>query len=151
RLNKILSDLKNNVIDSEQELKQEIEDRTKYFQAKFTKFKVDYEIWTKDLEKSRCKSPLLKLFSNHQIMIMFILLTTSTIENQVQQKFLEKLFSLEDLKNKIEKQYNIIILCLIHYLQSLRMNDCNLSKEDIIKLYDKYKIKYHHSKNEDLQ
>ncbi|CAF4100819.1 unnamed protein product, partial [Rotaria sordida] len=151
RVNKILSNLRNNVVDGEQELKQEIEDRTKYFQAKFTKFEVDYEIWTTDLEESRCRSPLLKLFSNHQIMIMFILLTTSTIENEVQRKFLEKLFLLENLKNHIEKQYNITILCLIHYLQSLRIKNSNLSKENIIKLYDKYKIEYHHSKNEDLQ
>ncbi|CAF1245410.1 unnamed protein product, partial [Rotaria sordida] len=151
RVNKILSNLRNNVADGEQELKQEIEDRTKYFQAKFTKFEVDYEIWTKDLEESRCRSPLLKLFSNHQIMIMFILLTISTIENEVQRKFLEKLFLLENLKNHIEKQYNITILCLIHYLQSLRIKNSNLSKENIIKLYDKYKMEYHHSKNEDLQ
>ncbi|CAF3121404.1 unnamed protein product [Rotaria socialis] len=150
-LNTILSDLKSNEEGSEQKLKQEIRNRTQYFQAKFTKFEADYDIWIRDLEKSRCQSPLLKLFSNHQVMIMFILLTTSPRENKVQLKFLEKLFSLKDLELKNDEQFNLTILCLFHYLQSLRIKDCNLSNDHIINLYNKYKIEYNNSKNEDLQ
>ncbi|CAF3718863.1 unnamed protein product [Rotaria socialis] len=150
-LNTILSDLKSNEEGSEQKLKQEIRNRTQYFQAKFTKFEADYDIWIRDLEKSRCQSPLLKLFSNHQVMIMFILLTTSPRENKVQLKFLEKLFSLKDLDLKNDEQFNLTILCLFHYLQSLRIKDCNLSNDHIINLYNKYKIEYNNSKNEDLQ
>ncbi|CAF0924968.1 unnamed protein product [Rotaria sordida] len=150
-VHKILADLKNNEEGSEQKLREEIRDRTKYFQAKFTKFEADYNIWIQDLESSRSQIPLLKLFSNHQIMIMFILLTTSTTENQVQRNFLEKLFSLKDLINKKEEQFNLTILCLIHYLQSLRIKDCDLSQNNIINLYNKYKIEYNNSKNEDLQ
>ncbi|CAF2108222.1 unnamed protein product [Rotaria magnacalcarata] len=150
-LNTILSDLKSNEEGSEQKLKQEIRNRTQYFQAKFTKFEADYDIWIRDLEKSRCQSPLLKLFSNHQVMIMFILLTTSTRENKVQLNFLEKLFSLKDLELKTDEQFHLTILCLIHYLQSLRIKDCNLSNDHIINLYNKYKIEYNNSKNEDLQ
>ncbi|CAF4187948.1 unnamed protein product, partial [Rotaria magnacalcarata] len=150
-VSKLLSDLKNTEEGSEQKLKQEIRDRTKYFQAKFTKFEADYDIWIRDLEKLRHQSPLLQLFSNHQVMIMFILLTTSETENRVQQKFLKKLFSLNDLSKEQEENFKLTVLCLIHYLQSLRIKDCNLSSPNIINLYNKYKIEYNHSKNEDLQ
>ncbi|CAF5219255.1 unnamed protein product, partial [Rotaria magnacalcarata] len=106
-VSKLLSDLKNNEEGSEKKLKQEIRDRTKYFQAKFTKFEADYDIWIRDLEKLRHQSPLLQLFSNHQVMIMFILLTTSETENRVQQKFLKKLFSLNDLSKEQEENFKI--------------------------------------------
>ncbi|CAF4226091.1 unnamed protein product [Rotaria sp. Silwood2] len=151
RVNKILCDLKNNKDGSEQELKREIGDRTKYFEAKLNKLKADYEIWRRDLESCRNKSPLLKLFSNHQVMIMFISLTTSTKENQVQRNFLEKIFLLSDLNNKKDEQFNLTILCLMHYYQSLRIKDCNLSRDHITVLYNKYKIQYSDSKDEELQ
>jgi hypothetical protein len=70
-------------------------------------------------------------------MIMIILLTIPTTQNQIQRKFLEKLFLLKQL----DKQFNLTILCLIHYLQSLRIiNDCNLSIDNITNLYKKYQI-----------
>jgi hypothetical protein len=96
-------------------------------------------MWIRDLEKYRHESRLLKLFSNHQIMIMIILLTK---QNKVQRKFLEKLFSSENLDNHKEKQFKLTIHSLIHYLQSLRINDCDLSEDNVIHLYEKYKIEH---------
>lgn len=99
-----------------------------------------YDIWIKDLEKYRHENRLLKLFSNHQVMIMIILLTIPSIQNQIQRKFLEKLFSSKHLNKQKDKQFNLTILCLIHYLQSLRINGSNLSIDHITEIYQKYQI-----------
>ena len=71
---------------------------------------------------------------------MIILLTVPTTQYQIQRKFLEKLFATEDFNTQKGKQLNLTILCLIHYLQSLRIIDCNLSVDNITHLYNKYKI-----------
>jgi hypothetical protein len=108
-------------------------------------------MWIRDLEKYRHENRLLKLFSNRQIMIMIILLTIPSTQNEIQRKFLEKLFLSEDLNNQRDKQFNLTILCLIHYLQSLRINDCNLSLYNITQLYNKYKIEYNFSTDASLK
>jgi hypothetical protein len=135
-INRILADLKNNPDNHEQQLAQVIQERTSDFEAIYRGFQTDYERWIKDLEKYRHEHRLLKLFSNRQVMIMIILLTIPSTQNQIQRQFLEKLSSSED------EQFNLTILCLIHYLQSLRINDCNLSTHNITVLYNKYKIEY---------
>ncbi|CAF4165847.1 unnamed protein product [Rotaria sp. Silwood2] len=140
KINKILSDLKDKQDNIEQELEQAIKRRTIDFESIYRDLEAHYDRWIRDLENYRYESRLLKLFSNRQVMIMIILLTISTTQNQIQCKFLEKLFSLKDLNNQKQEQLNLIILCLIHYLQSLRIKYCNLSRDNIIYLYNKYKI-----------
>jgi hypothetical protein len=81
---------------------------------------------------------------------MIILLTIPTIRNQIQRKFLEKLFSSKELDKHKDEQFKLVILCLIHYLQSLRINDCNLSEDNITHLYNKYKIEYDTSTEKNL-
>jgi hypothetical protein len=137
-LDRILSDLKTKPNNNEQQLEQAIRDRTSDFELNYRNLETAYDMWIKDLEKYRYDNRLLKLYSNRQVMIMIILLTIPTTQNQIQRKFLEKLFS----SNRKDEQFNLTILCLIHYLQSLRINDCNLSKDNITHLYNKYKIEY---------
>ena len=99
-----------------------------------------YEMWIKDLEEYRQESRLLKLFSNRQIMILVILLTRSTTQNPIKCRFLEKLSLSKDVLNHEEREVELTIQCLMHYLRSLKMYDCDLSENNISYLYEKYKI-----------
>ena len=134
RINRILLDLKTNPDNYEQQLIEIIQERTNDFERIYRGFQIDYDRWIKDLEEYRHNNRLLKLFSNRQVMIMIILLTTPSKQNPIQRQFLEKLFSSDD------RQFHSTIVCLIHYLQSLRINDCNLSIDNITTLYEKHKI-----------
>ena len=140
RLNKILQDLRTNTNIDEQELEEIIRERTNDFKVIYRGFQTDYDRWIRDLEKYRHENRLLKLFSNHQIMIMIILLTTPSTQNPIQSRFLEKLFSVKNLLHKKDEQFRLTLLCLIHYFQSLRINDCNLSIDHITSLYKKYQL-----------
>ncbi|CAF4220855.1 unnamed protein product, partial [Rotaria sp. Silwood2] len=151
KINEILSDLKTNQNITEQQLEQAIQGRTIDFELIYRSLEIVYDMWIRDLGKYRNESRLLTLFSNRQVMIMIILLTISTTQNQIQQKFLEKLFPLNNFNNQQEEQFNLTILCLIHYLRSLRIKDCNLSRENIISLYNKYKIEFGSSTGESLK
>ena len=138
-INKILSEVRNNHDNNEQQLELSIKNRTKYFELIYRNLETDYDMWIKYLEKYRQESRLLKLFSNHQIMIMIILLTT---QNEIQRKFLEKIFLTDNLDNQKDKQVQLTISFLSHYLQSLRINECDLSDNNTTHLYNKYKIEY---------
>ncbi len=140
KVHKILSDLKNNSDNNEEQLEEVIQDRTSHFELIYRNLDTTYSMWIKELEKYRHESPLLKLFSNRQVMIMIILLTKPSNQNPIQCQFLERLFSSKDLHNHRDEQFHLTILCLIHYLQSLRFNDCNLSIDNITQLYNKYQI-----------
>ena len=93
-------------------------------------------MWIKDLEKYRHENRLLKLFSNRQVMIMIILLTTPSAHHPIQIQFLAKLFSVENS----DKQPDLTVICLIHYLQSLRLRECDLSIGHITNLFRKYRL-----------
>lgn len=99
-----------------------------------------YLMWINNLERIRQENPLLNLFSNRQIMILIILLTTSTAQNQVKCHFLEKLSSSKDIINHKDKELELTLKCLSHYLHSLKMHDCNLSERKISTLYEQYRI-----------
>ncbi|CAF1200998.1 unnamed protein product [Adineta steineri] len=122
-INKILSEVRNNQDNNEQQLELSIKNRTKYFELIYRNLETDYDMWIKYLEKYRQESRLLKLFSNHQIMIMIILLTTSTTQNEIQRKFLEKIFLTDNLDNQKDEQFKLTIRVLSHYLQPLRINE----------------------------
>ena len=139
-MNKILDNLKTHSDADEQELEESIRERTNEFESIYHGFQTDYDRWIRDLEKYRYDNRLLKLFSNHQIMIMIILLTTPSVQNPIQCRFLEKLFSTKNLTNQQDKQFHLTILYLIHYFQSLRINDCNLSIDQITSLYKKFQL-----------
>ena len=108
-------------------------ERTKDFESSLRQLQDTYDRWIKDLEKHRYENNLLKLFSNRQIMIMIILLNRSTTQNSIQRQFFEKIFRSKDLQKQT-------ILCLIHYLQSLRINDCDLSEGNVTRFYDQHRI-----------
>ena len=118
-----------------------IQQRTSYFETVYHDLVSTYDMWIKHLDKYRQDNQLLMLFSNRQIMIMIILLTTTTTtQNQIQRQFLEKVFSSKEFDKHKDKSLKLIILCFTHYLQSLRITDCNLSEKNITNLYNKYKI-----------
>ena len=118
------------------QLEELITERTKDFESSLRQLQDTYDRWIKDLEKYRYDNNLLKLFSNRQIMIMIILLNRSTAQNSIQRQFFEKIFQSNDL----QKQTKLTILCLIHYLQSLRINDCDLSEDNVGQLYEQHRI-----------
>ncbi len=93
-----------------------------------------------ELEKCRQEYRLLKLFTNRQVMIIIILLTTSTTQNKIKHYFLEKLFSAKDITDNDKNEKKLSAQGLIHYLQSLRLNNCDLSRTNLSRLYRLYKI-----------
>jgi hypothetical protein len=124
----------------QEQLKEIIIKRTEHFKSIYHRLTCSYDQWIEDLEKYRYDNKLLTLFSNRQIMIMIILLTMPTNNNSIKQVFFEKIFLCKGLQNHKEKQSKLAIQCLTHYLQSLRMIDCNLSEQNITHLYERYKI-----------
>ena len=141
---RFLNDLKNSTEENEDELKQLIVKRTQQLERRYQHFKSLYELWIEDLNNCRQQYRLLKLFSNHQIMIMTILLTKPTEQNRIQHNFLRTLFSGNklDQTDHQQEQLNLNILCLTHYLRSLRISQCNLSQNNVIDLYHRHAIDY---------
>ena len=120
-------------------MKRVIKTRTENLELICRSLEVNYLFWISNLERSRQETSLLTLFSNHQIMIMIILLRISTAENQVKCRFLEKISLSSNLINDRDKESQLTIQCLMNYLRSLRIN-CNLSSENISHLYQTYQI-----------
>ncbi len=94
----------------------------------------------RNLESHREANPLLNLFSNRQIMILIILLTTSTTQNQMKIHFLEKLSLSKNVINNKEKELKLTIQYLTYYLRSLKINNCDLSETNVLRMYETYKI-----------
>ncbi|CAF4056542.1 unnamed protein product, partial [Rotaria sordida] len=102
--------------------------------------KTTYDIWIQNLSKYRQECSLLKLFSNREIMILIILLRQSNAQNTIRNRFLKKLFEFKDLDNQNEEEQKLTILCLEHYLRSLRISQVNLTTNHLIELYQKHRI-----------
>ncbi|CAF4209710.1 unnamed protein product, partial [Rotaria sordida] len=136
----ILMDLRKDNRIREDRLKRVIKTRTENLELIYRALETAYKMWIKNLERYRQDSRLLNLFSNRQIMILIILLTTSTTQNQIKCHFLEKFSLSKDVINHKEKELKLTIQCLIHYLRSLKMHDCDLSENNISYLYETYKI-----------
>ena len=115
------------------QLEELIIERTRDLESSLRQLQDTYDRWIKDLEKHRYENNLLKLFSNRQIMIMILLLNKSTTQNSIQQQFFDNIFRSKDLQKQT-------VLCLIHYLQSLRINDCDLSEGNVSRFYDQHRI-----------
>ena len=123
----------------EDRLKCVVKTRTDYLELIHRSLEVAYSLWISNLKQLRREISLLTLFSNHQIMILIILLKKSTAQNQVKCHFLEKIFLSTNLIENPEKEFQLTIQCLTNSLRSLRMNG-DLSEENISRLYRKYRI-----------
>lgn len=99
-----------------------------------------YEVWLETLKLSREKCHLLKLFTNRQIMILVILLTTPAQQHKIKSYFLKKLCSSIGKKYSEEEEIKLTVQYLAHLLRSLRLKNCNLSDENISRLCILYKI-----------
>ncbi|CAF3736616.1 unnamed protein product, partial [Adineta steineri] len=139
-IDRILLDLRNEHHIREDRLKRAVKTRTDNLELIYRTLETSYDMWIHNLERYRHDYHLLKLFSNRQIMILIILLTKSTTQNQVKCHFLEKLCLSKDILNHRNKELELTIQCLIHYLHSLSMNDCDLSEMNIIHQYETYQI-----------
>ena len=74
-------------------------------------------------------------------MFLIILLRISRNENNsIKNRFLKQLFSFKDLNNQNDEEQKLSIHCLLHYLRSLRINQCDLSYKNLSNLYIKYQI-----------
>ena len=136
----MLSDERNRSEDHLQRLTQTILERTKDFESIHVGLDHTYERWIKDLEKYRYENKLLQLLSNRQIMIMIILLTTSVSHNRVRQRFFDNVIRFGDLATSMVDKSKLTVRCLIHYLASLRMDNSDLSENNVCRLYEQYKI-----------
>ncbi|CAF0996339.1 unnamed protein product [Didymodactylos carnosus] len=152
-MNTILTKFKNkDQSTSNQQLEMCLEVRTNNLKSICSALKICHENWIHDLERYRDESKLLKLFSNRQIMIMIILLTSS-IHNQTKRVFLKKLYNNFTWESRNQERINeqeqqLTVECLSHYLKSLRISECNLSVENLLRLYDENRIQ--HGDNIDL-
>ena len=124
----------------EDQFRAAISSRTDEFQLIHRALETNYQMWVSSLKDHRFESRLLQLFSNRQVMMLIILLTKSTAENAVKHRFLEKFSLSRDMRNHPEKEHQLTIQCLIHYLRSIRIDGCNLSEEHVSRLYETYAI-----------
>jgi hypothetical protein len=139
-IDKILSELKKGQNMAERQLETAIQIQTKTFELTYQMLENKHNLWLRELEKSRQDCCLLKLFTNRQIMIMIILLAAPTSHNKMKRYFLEKLYSSTDINYSQENEVELTVKGLIHYLRSLRLNNCDLSKENLSRLYILYNI-----------
>ena len=138
-INTILTDHRHDNRIREDRLKRVVKTRTDNLELIHRSLEVTYSLWISNLEQTRRETSLLTLFSNHQIMILIILLKMSTAQNQVKCHFLEKISLSTNLIENQEKEFQLTIQCLTNYLRSLRIN-CLLSSENISRLYRTYQI-----------
>jgi hypothetical protein len=122
---------------TDQQLQDAIRIRTDHLQLICHSLETNYDVWLQNLNRFREEYSILKLFSNRQIMIMIILLST---ENRIKCRFLEKLYLSTDFNNQNTKEHNFTLQLFSHYLRSLKIRDADLSEDSISCLYATYKI-----------
>ncbi len=140
-MNKILTELKKGQNMAERQLETVIQIQRKTLELTYQMLENKHDLWLRQLEKYRQECHLLKLFTNRQIMIMIILLAAPTSHNKIKQQFFEKLCSSTDINYSQETEVELTVQSLMHYLRSLRLNNCNLSKENLSRLYMLYNVK----------
>ncbi|CAF1460251.1 unnamed protein product, partial [Rotaria sordida] len=116
--------------------------RIQNLQSIYYTLQTTYDMWIQNLKKYRQECSLLKLYSNREIMVLIILLRKSNISNSIRNHFLKNLFSFNDLnnENEEEEEEKLTIHCLEHYLRSLRILQINLTRNQLIELYQKHRI-----------
>ncbi|UJR29383.1 hypothetical protein I4U23_010595 [Adineta vaga] len=139
-IDQILSELRDDHRIREDRLKRAVKTRTDNLELIYRALKTSYDMWIQNLVEYRQHNHLVNLFCNRQIMILIILLTTSTRQNQIKCHFLEKFSLSKDISKNKDKELQLTIQCLIHYLRSLKINNCDLSEANVQRLYEIYKI-----------
>ena len=139
-ISRILSRLKDNANEDINILKRLVEKQTDQLHLIHQQMVINYKLWLEHLETYRKLARLLQLFSNRQVMILIILLTKSTPDNRMKWNFLKNLHFESDKNFTDDRELQLTIKSLRHYLRSLRLLTCNLSVENIHRLYDKHQI-----------
>ena len=125
---------------NERELETTIQAQTKKLNLDCKILESKHNAWLMILEKSRQECCILQLFTNRQIMIMAILLSKPMNDNKIKRHLLEKLFPGINSHHSDENDMKLTVQGLIHYLRSLRLNNCDLSYENLSRLCISYKI-----------
>ncbi|CAF4322341.1 unnamed protein product [Rotaria sp. Silwood2] len=139
-ISRILSGVKDNENEEIDILKRLVERQTDRLHLIHQQVVLNYKLWLEHLEEYRKLTHLLQLFSNRQVMILIILLTKSTPDNRMKWNFLKKLHFKSDKNFNDDRELQLTIKSLRHYLRSLRLFTCDLSVENIQRLYDKHQI-----------
>ncbi|CAM4768543.1 unnamed protein product [Rotaria magnacalcarata] len=137
KISSLLSKIRDNQNITDQQLQEAIRVRTDHLQLTYRTLETNYAIWLGNLERFREENSTLKLFSNRQIMIMIILLST---ENLIKCHFLRELYSSIDINNQNANELKLTLQLLSHYLHSLRASNSSLSKDTVSQIYARYKI-----------
>ncbi|CAM4822618.1 unnamed protein product [Rotaria magnacalcarata] len=117
-----------------------IQVRIQNLDSLYDTMKATHDRWIQNLEKYRQDCPLLKLFSNREIMILIILLQKSNSPTSTRNRLLKNLFSFKDLNNQNEEEDKLAVHCLQHYLYSLRISEENLTMNRLTQFYQTYRI-----------
>ena len=139
-MTRVLAELRNGSNINETQLEATIQTQTKNLNLDCKILENKYDAWIMTLEKSRQECCLLQLFTNRQIMIMVILLSTPTNNNQIKCCLLEKLCPSADANYSEANDMKLTTQGLVHYLRSVRLNNCDLSYENLCRLYASYRI-----------
>ncbi|CAF3864491.1 unnamed protein product [Rotaria sp. Silwood1] len=139
-IGRILSRVKDNENEEIDILKRLVERQTDQLHLIHQQMVINCKLWLEYLEEYRKLTRLLQLFSNRQVMILIILLTKSTPDNRTKWNFLKKLHFQSDKNFNDDRELQLTIESLRHYLRSLRLFTCDLSVENVKRLYDKHQI-----------
>ncbi|CAF0874792.1 unnamed protein product [Didymodactylos carnosus] len=139
-ISRILSRVKDNENEETDILKRLAERQTDQLHLIHQQIVINHKLWLEHLEEYRKLTRLLQLFSNRQVMILIILLTKSTPDNRTKWHFLKKLHFKSDKNFNDNRELELTIKSLRHYLRSLRLFTCDLSVENIQRLYTKHQI-----------
>ncbi|CAF1073153.1 unnamed protein product, partial [Didymodactylos carnosus] len=139
-ISRILSRMKDNQNEEIGILKRLVERQTDQLRLIHQQMEISYKLCLQHLDEYRTLTRLLQLFSNRQLMILIILLTKSTPDNRMKWNFLKKLHLKTDMNFTDDRELQLTIQSLGHYLRSLRLSDCDISVVNIQRLYDKHKI-----------
>ena len=139
-ISRICSRMKDNQNEEIGILKRLVERQTDQLHLIHQQMEISYKLWLQHLDEYRTLTRLLQLFSNRQLMILIILLIKSTPDNRTKWNFLKKLHLKTDMNFTDDRELQLTIQSLGHYLRSLRLSDCDISVVNIHRLYNKHKI-----------
>lgn len=140
-ISRILSRMKDNENEEIDILKRLVERQTDQLHLIHQQMTINYKLWLEHLEEYRKLIRLLQLFSNRQVMVLILLLTKSTPEDPKKWKLLTKLHFKSDIQTfNNDRELQLTIESLRHYLRSLRLFTCDLSVANIQRLYNKHQI-----------
>lgn len=137
---RVLTELKNKSGMNDGQLETVIQTQTKNLNLEYQILENKYDAWLMILKKFRQECCLLQLFTNQQIMIMVILLTKPATDNEMKNYLLQKLSPAISVNYSEENDISLSVQGFAHYLRSLRLNNCDLSCENLSRLCRLYRI-----------